>query len=285
MNSWHNLFSVCRRGATVKKPNEEKSFSEDRLSNYETSAYRWAFDALLAEFSALRDEMITLKEQTERTYTYLLALLGAILASQFISSSWSASLNRHASIYLVVALLALWFPVNNITGAVDIIAIGLYVREILAPKLNSIIGMVAGDVEKQLSLDTGHLLGITPELLREISRWDTSGKLLAPMSWEEFLPKIRPGGQVRQLLMAPVYFTRIAFLYSPSVVLVGIFFRVRQVLGIGDIVLAGLTVFLMLLILSANLTMGSIATFSLRRGIFREKRTAVSGTTVLKVER
>jgi hypothetical protein len=179
---------------------------------------RWAFEILLAEFRALREEIVTVKTQLERTYAYLFALIGAIVASQLLHVGATGFLKEHVWIIIVAALVAMWFPINHQLMSTDMVLAGTYIRDILAPKLNFLAyTSVAKDNRSQDEVNS--LLGWTDpikgklrvDLYREVSR--------RPMSWEHFMAHMRLHDKRRGRVFLPLYVARGLILYVPTLAL------------------------------------------------------------------
>lgn len=238
------------------------------LSDFESSALRWAFDAMLTEFTAIREEILKVKEQMERTYSYLLALIGAILASQFITGA-GVKLEQHPTLYLVGALLSLWFPVNNIVMAVDMNALGGYLREILLPKLNAVVLAAArSGIHKSADLNT--LIGWSDEAGRILSP-EMRAVVKTPMSWEEFLPMVRLGRWSQRAALAPIYLMRTAILYAPMALLVGLFVASVKQISPFQTLLIALSAAVLVSSGVATATVGGMVTFALKRGPFQRR--------------
>ena len=87
---------------------------------------RIAVDVLLAEYDCLRREIEIIKGQMERTYTYLFTLVAALIASQLIAPENMRSLESHPSLFLLAAILTLWFPVQNSSLNADMVCTFTY---------------------------------------------------------------------------------------------------------------------------------------------------------------
>ncbi len=247
----------------------EPEVATAELIGYEDSPLRWTYDALLAEYAGLRAEIVLVKEQMERTYVYLLTLLAGVFASQLIFAAGKA-LDRYPWIYLAAALLALWFPLNNVTMAIDMVTLGTYIREIAAVRINA-ISLTVGELAAKLhEIPTGVMLGL-PTNRRAMSLAE-GGLTAGPMNWEEFIGLVRPGRALWQrAVLVPVYVARNAFLYSPSALLIAIFAeRVKSVTGYEVILLIMIAVLLVCLLV-ASFSVGSIVSFNIRYGIHSKR--------------
>jgi hypothetical protein len=178
---------------------------------------RWAFEILLAEFRALRAEIVTVKTQLERTYAYLFALIGAILASQLLDVTAPAFLEEHVWIVATAALIAMWFPINHQLMSTDMILAGTYIRDVLAPKLNF---LAYNSVRRQCS--DGEIdarLGWSDQMKGNLQGWIYVEMSRRPMSWEQFMAYMRLGDKRRGWIFLPLYVTRGLILYVPTLAL------------------------------------------------------------------
>lgn len=194
------------------------------LTNYEESPLRWNYEVLLAEFKALREEIISVKAQIEQTYTYLFALIGAIAASRLLSEETLDVVYAHHSAFLFAALLSLWFPLNHLLMSADMIVAGAYIRDFIAPKLNHISRlMVERSGQPPKSYDG---LQGWAESIREGGNLhpDTIYETLKkPMSWEEFAAQMRLKQRRRVWIFTPLYLARTFLLYVPMALLIYLF--------------------------------------------------------------
>jgi hypothetical protein len=192
------------------------------LSNYEESCLRWNYDVLLAEFRSLREEIVSVKSQIERTYTYLFALIGAIAASRLLSEKTLDVVYAHHSAFLFAALLALWFPLNHLLMSTDMVVAGSYIRDVIAPKLNLIARtMVERSGEPSASYD--RLQGWSESIRGNLSPDEIYDDLKHPMSWEEFAAQMRLKQIRRVLIFTPLYLARAFLLYVPMALLIYLF--------------------------------------------------------------
>ncbi len=240
-------------------------------------AWRTELDVLLAEFSAVRAEIDTLKQQLERTYTFLFAVIAAIAASQALSRHALGLVNHHPWIYLAAAVLGLWFPVNNVLMIVDITSCGAYVREVLAPKINALVEDRYRSSQSRSITSDLVIATILPKGDRDLLR--------APMSWEEFMPMFRIGQEGRRRLFTPLYFARTGLLYVPSILLVAEFASLGPRFNFVNAALGVLAGGLGALSLAARLSIGSLMRFGLRRGPFSPVLEARAGDRTQTPER
>lgn len=196
-------------------PAREDGFARDQR--------RWAFEAMLAEFKALREEIVSVKTQLERTYAYLFALIGAILASQFLDTAAPAFLEEHVWIVATAALIAMWFPINHQLMSTDMVLAGTYIRDVLAPKLNYLAyTSVSKDrlvTDREIDARLGWTTMTEGELKQELYR-DVARR---PMSWEQFMAYMRLGDSRRGWIFLPLYVTRGLILYVPALALLVIY--------------------------------------------------------------
>lgn len=191
---------------------------EPEGENRDDAALRWSLDVLLAEYQALRAELNEIRRDSQQTYTYLLATVGAVLASQVLFDSSRQLLNQRPILLLVAALATLWFPVRSYLLNTEVIAIGSYLREIIAPKINSIIIAVERDelhgslIRPQwMQVDVGDPFGA--------GRSHPSAIVAYTMSWEDFHPWFRSGRDLTALM----YGFATALLYGPAALLVWLY--------------------------------------------------------------
>lgn len=99
-----------------------------------------AIQAHLAEYGALRQEMLEMIKWREQIVFLSLGISGALLSFSFSSdqAAPNAPVSRHIALYLVsplaTALGGLW-QVN----AMRIYRLGVYIRDVLAPKINTLL--------------------------------------------------------------------------------------------------------------------------------------------------
>jgi len=199
----------------------------DSKTDFAHDEGRWAFEILLAEFRALREEIVSVKTQLERTYAYLFALIGAILASQLLDVTASAFLEEHVWIVVTAALLAMWFPINHQLMSTDMILAGTYIRDVLAPKLNFLAYSSVtrhspdqdSDIDARLGWSDTMKGNLKDGIYLEMSR--------RPMSWEQFMAYMRLGDGRRGWIFLPLYVTRGIILYIPTLALLGIYIALQ----------------------------------------------------------
>jgi len=237
--------SVEPQGQGVRNPDVEPVRQE-----YSTSPFRWYFEAKLVEFKTLRDEVIVVKQQVERTYLYMLTTTAAILASQVVSTTISSYLSQHPSMYIFVAILTLWFPAHVFTLNVDITTIGTYVRERLEPELALIADEAIGATTSE------------PLLSRK----------LRPLGWEEFLTHERIGGDTYGYLISPIYAVKNLFLYIPAAFLVYLYAVSVSSVRSWDWLLVSVLGLIVLILLFAYGGRGGLLAFARRRGAFRTEK-------------
>ena len=162
-------------------PTESDGWST--LSDFERSSLRWAYEVLLAEYAALREEIQTVRQEIDRSYAYMFGVVGALAASQLISNPAVASLNRHPTMYLIGAILSLWFPLNYLNLSVDLTSLGSYLREVTAPKLNDIVEAAVKETAAAYSIPADRMVGWSGKVARllPISMRHT---FAPPMSWD-----------------------------------------------------------------------------------------------------
>jgi len=118
----------------------------------DNKAKELAVQVHLAEFSALRDEQLELIKWRETLIFYSLAISGALFSFAFSSSvNNPEALSPRLALYLVAPLASviggLWM-----SSTWRIRRIGLYVRDIIAPGLNSILrSLDSGDQQSTVA--------------------------------------------------------------------------------------------------------------------------------------
>jgi len=249
--------------------------SPPRLADYERSPLRWHYDAVIAEFNALRAEIILKEEQIERTYAYLVTLLGVILASQVVSHSVTHYLIMHPSLYLIAALLSFWFPANVLCLIVDTTTLGTYIRDVLGPKAANLAAAAVADATAS-GRDADALAGWGDNLGRTLPAPQRQAIRGLPFGWEEFLPLHRFGGMAQRATLAPIYMLRSAFLYSAPVVLIVLFFVADRPITGGQICLIVAIAVVIAAFAMANLGAASFIVYGLRRGPFKVRSTTVT---------
>lgn len=239
------------------------------IVDFEKSPLRFAYDVLLAEYAALRAEIETVKQQIERTYAYMFAAVGAVLASQLISDKALKTLNKNPGIYLGAALAALWFPLNNMSLSVDMTSLGTYLREVLAPKLNNLVETVAQHAQLPDAIDPDEIIGWSQRSVARVMPEQVRITVRSPMSWEEFNPTLRLGRASRRALFIPLYIARSALLYAPSGLLVSRFIALSPDYGPLQLVLLTLIGCVACMSGVALFSLSGLVRFGRRSGPFR----------------
>jgi hypothetical protein len=237
------------------------------LSNYAYSPLRWQYDAALAEFKALRDEMILTRDHMEKTHYSLLTLLGAVIASQVVSGSVTSALDRHPIVYLLTAILSFWFPANYTCLAIDMTMIGSYLRDTLGPHLRSLTTSAVAAASEDGFATTAELLALSKDIGRILPE-HLRTKIVEPLGWEEWIPlqRLETRGRVPSIL---IYVLRDSFLFAPAIGLVILYFQHLQAFGLGDWL--GLTCVAVEGCIALLIGLGgrSMTAYSVRRGVFR----------------
>ncbi len=192
------------------------------LSNYEESCLRWNYEVLIAEFKALREEIVSVKTQIERTYTYLFALIGAIAASRLLSEKTLGVVYAHHYVFILAALLTLWFPLNHLLMSADMVVAGAYIRDFIAPKLNNIARAMVERSGLQ-SAQWDRLQGWSDDMKGNLTPASIYDTLKKPMSWEEFAAQMRLKQMRRVWVFSPLYIARAILLYVPAMLLIYLF--------------------------------------------------------------
>ncbi len=116
--------------------------------NFENDPLRFIFDALLAEYEKIRNEIEIRTELQERTVNYLTLILAALIsATQLFPDVINPVvdlLKSNPLIYLILAFISSYLPLSTYTQNQYIVMLASYNHEILSPKLNEII-RVAGN--------------------------------------------------------------------------------------------------------------------------------------------
>jgi hypothetical protein len=188
------------------------------LGHTAPSGEQWAFEILLAEFTVLREEIVSVKTQLERTYAYLFALIGAIVAAKLIDEGATTFLHEHIWIVPLTALLAMWFPINHQLMSTDMILAATYIRDVLAPKLNF---LAYRNVRRITSNDDqiDEMLGWSRKMRGDLSDNIYAEMSRRPMSWEQFMAHMRLRQSPRRFVFGPLYVARGLILYVPTLAL------------------------------------------------------------------
>ncbi len=183
--------------------------------NFETDALRFTYDALLREYDTLRREIELMLNQQERTYNYLLALIGAIIASQVLvtqAASLPLDIAQEPTILLAVGLLLLWFPIQNLVLNSHIATIAVYLRSVLIPKIDHIC-TIDRSVASQAFAD-----------------WESrsfEAALIGSLKWELFRSSVQFERTQTMVLLAPLWVYRQVILTIPSLAMFGFFIILR----------------------------------------------------------
>ena len=219
-------------GARKERPRRRGKLTLARV-DLAPDGEQWAFDLLLAEFNAMRAEIVSVKTQLERTYAYLFALIGAIVAAKLVDEGATSFLHEHIWILPLAALLAMWFPINHQLMATDMILAATYIRDVLAPKLNF---LAYRNVRRTTSNDEriDELLGWSDEMRGHLSEDIYNEMSRRPMSWEQFMAHMRLRQPPRRLVFGPLYVARALILYVPSIAL-SVFYVGLQIEGVDGV--------------------------------------------------
>lgn len=172
----------------------------------------------MAEYESVRREIEMMIQQQERTFNYLLALVGALLASQFVVGEFpevEAALERRPELYLVVAILTLWFPIQNIILNFHIGTMAQYLRLVLMPKVNYICATAAASSD-----------------LVALGDWDARNldqDLHGVMLWEVFRVKAQFEQRRHLVTLTPLWTFRFVILAVPGLVLIVRYVDVRWI--------------------------------------------------------
>jgi hypothetical protein len=271
LNSCRKLLQLAAKGAarSTGSPDAVDPPNLLQLTNFESSPLRWAYDVLLAEYNALRQEFLVLRQSIENTYQYMFVAVGAILASQLISNPAIKTLNQHPTVYLGGALVSLWFPLNNLVISVDLTSAGAYVREVLAPKINHLVEYLTTEAARENGIERDRLIGWNSSMSHLVTNGAPDG-LRAPMSWEEFNPSLRYATRARRSILIPMYTLRSALLYAPSGILVARFVALSPTLSLLDIILLGLLGCVAVISTAALFSLSNLVSYGQRHGAFRK---------------
>ena len=240
------------------------------LSDYASSPLRWTYDILLTEFNGLRLEFQTLLQSVERTYGYMFAAVGAIIASQIISNPAIRTLDRHPTYYLLVALIAMWFPINNLILAVALTSGGAYIRDVLAPKINHVVELATKVSSESSGVNVDDLIGWKSDVAELLGN-ESRNAVRAPMSWDNFDPLLRYLTKGRRLLLIIMYVLRSSLLYAPAALLVTRFFVLSSHLSSVQIILLVVLCAVACLNTAALSSLSNQVSFGQRRGPFRNR--------------
>lgn len=256
-------------------PTAASATGEPRRSGYESSDVRWAWEAVLAEYDALRREIDVLKQQLERAFTYMITAVVAIVASQAVVTSVTQRLDKHPGVYLGLAVIGLWFPLNHLLVSEDMAIAGSYLRDVVAPKLNNLARLALG-VERtpdNYGTSSGEVLGWGDNVANNVPP-SMRRRLSSVMAWEEFNALMRFGHRGRKLIFSPMYLLRALLLYAPAGLLFAKYLSLHPRFGTLQIVLL-----VVLGVASASITLAltslsNLVRFGQRKGPFGPRRTA-----------
>tara|TARA_R100000306_G_C4374277_1_gene141278 strand:- start:868 stop:1626 length:759 start_codon:yes stop_codon:yes gene_type:complete len=240
------LFSSCSQSSRSDAPRSGLALP---AFNFERDPVRLTFEALLAEFKALRAEIEIIKLQLERNYTYLFAATAAVLASQAFPEL-VAELDERPYVYLLLAIATLWFPAQNTILSADMVLTFSYIREVIGPRIRRL----SDSVDRSPALERYDIFDdLQPMHIRGVIRW------------EEFRGSTMYRRSARLRLLQVAWFVRVAILYAPTAILVVLFGLVRDVPNDGlsevptpEVVLGLIVLALMLALVAGFRTVGNI---------------------------
>lgn len=185
--------------------------------DFEKDPIRFVFETTMREYETVRREIEMMILQQERTFNYLLALVGALLASQLLVDEFptvEAKLNENPSLYLFLGLTALWFPVQNVILNAHIATMAAYLRTVLIPRVNAMVDSVE-----------------SPTLNTYKSTVEASmpSSLHGLLAWEAYRADSQFDRVGSLLIFAPMWLYRFAVLAIPSLVLFGRYIDIRWI--------------------------------------------------------
>lgn len=238
------------------------------MGNFEGSPLRWTFDALLAEYSALRAELQTIFEQMDRLYSYLLALVAAVLASQVLATPLK-DVDVTPAAYLAAGIVALWFPARYSSLSSGVTIIGSYIRDVIQPKIANLVSEATSQYAEMQDVNPEKLKGWSSNVAPIIPT-AVRGRLAEPMSWETFNPLLR-FSTVRSRLTIPVFFVETALLYAPSGIFLAIYLNQVQDVNLLQMGLLGMMLVGLAICLIAQFSLAGLGAYGLRLGPFRHR--------------
>ena len=186
----------------------------------------------LAEFTALRAEIVERLGELERTYTYLLVTIAAVSGGQLVIHLRPAEVRSHAYILLIVALTSLWFPAHITHTNVSMILAGRYLRDILGPRIEVLVND---------ALET-----------------EAARPAIRVLTWETDGPADRYATAFRRWILYVLAVFRSLILYVPCLSLTAAFFAFHVKVDLKAMVLLALIMTVLFLSLLAMFTLGSM---------------------------
>lgn len=185
--------------------------------NFETDPIRFQYDAILAEFEALRREIELRIQLTERIIDFFFILLGAILSAAQLSSKTGSFLfeqiNKFPVTYLVLAMASTWFAMSHLNHTIYTTTLGRYIELVLSPKLSYIAFELSKDV-------------VSGE---QYWKWEAEkfpSKLRGTMRWEAF--RVNAYNRKIGFLVSVVGGFRSLLYFAPPILFTTIFFSVKS---------------------------------------------------------
>jgi hypothetical protein len=171
------------------------------------------FTLVFHELCAVEREIGRHLDGNQQNIQWLLTSVAAIGASTGLISkfgSFSDYLFVHPWVLLALALVSLWFPINNVTTWADLAIAARYANEVLIPKLNAMAS--AGKVKR-----------VPPftEVTGAVARYPGA------LSWEQYRYTEFVGNKRVTVLMNPLWWARSALFYVPFALLVGLYYAAR----------------------------------------------------------
>ncbi len=167
----------------------------------------------------MHEELRRNRHESEQTYAFMLASIGALVASQLLLVSDAKFMVSEAFVYAIGALAALWFPARGLLSTMEMFLISTYVRDVLAPKLNNLTALAATEAQRQGLGQANHLMGLHSATRASSQDIEAARFPVHPMSWEEFHPWLR-----KRFFVFPTLHTFVqSFLYIPMVALTWLF--------------------------------------------------------------
>jgi hypothetical protein len=200
-----------------KKTKKNSYYDKINEINYETDSLRFTYDAYLTEFNSVRSEIELRILLQEKTINYLLIIVAAAISAAQIFKEQALDLrlllNFHPFIYLIIAILLLYFPYSIIFNNIFLAILGSYEHGVLYPKINTIARILSRHSEGTQEFLEWERKNF-PQSLRGTLKWD---KFRAMAMYEGF----------GMILFGMFGFFELIFVGSPATIFVISFLRLK----------------------------------------------------------
>jgi hypothetical protein len=191
--------------------------AKDRV-DFERDPARFAFDLGLHHYAVAKQEVERAIQRIDQNYTYLVTVAAAVLASQIAFSGAFNVLDKRPWVYLLLAFVSLWFPINHTLLSVDLAVGGSYLRWELLPSLSAMAESA---------------IGPTAPPVRIRQPFEEAALKLARSDWESHRSDVLFAPNRAYAMLNVLWFVKGLLLYAPSLAFIGRYVDQRLCLCVG----------------------------------------------------